>query len=337
MPAPRPTQPPTPAPDAFRIHRAEVAPGMRLAYLQEGTGGYPLVLLHGYPETKRIWWRNIRPLVAAGYEVIVPDLRGYGDSDLAADDDYDLVRYGRDVHALVHDVLGHERCGMIAGDVGGAVMIDIAQRFAGFVDAMVFFNSTVPVVPDQPEWYAERGLSMQQLDDDDPTADYRVRQGRDPDALIAELDSPARCRQYVTDFYGPRLWASPGSFSVDDVAFMVEPFADIDHLAASWAPYQLAHGRPLKEIPLLAGPIDTPTLILYGPDDHVVPRDFPTRCEIAFTNRVGPLVAPDSGHFLQWERADVLNGVSAAWFATYRDTAALRAGAAPGEADDDTA
>jgi pimeloyl-ACP methyl ester carboxylesterase len=38
--------------------------------------GYPLLLLH--PETKRIWWRNIGPLAEAGYEVIAPDLRGYG-------------------------------------------------------------------------------------------------------------------------------------------------------------------------------------------------------------------------------------------------------------------
>ena len=51
-----------------------------LAYLREGQGGYPLVLIHGYPETKRIWWRNIRPLAEAGYEVIVPDLRGHGSS-----------------------------------------------------------------------------------------------------------------------------------------------------------------------------------------------------------------------------------------------------------------
>ena len=42
---------------------------------------FPLLLVHGYPETKRIWWRNIAPLAAAGFEVIAPDLRGYGDSD----------------------------------------------------------------------------------------------------------------------------------------------------------------------------------------------------------------------------------------------------------------
>jgi pimeloyl-ACP methyl ester carboxylesterase len=41
--------------------------------------------VHGWPETRRIWWRNIAPLAAAGFEVIVPDLRGFGDSSLAPD------------------------------------------------------------------------------------------------------------------------------------------------------------------------------------------------------------------------------------------------------------
>ena len=40
------------------------------------------------------------------------------------------------------------------------------------------------------------------------------------------------------------------------------------------------------------------------------------RCEIAFLNRVGPLEVPECGHFLQWERADVLNQLAKFFFAT---------------------
>ena len=47
--------------------------------------------------------------------------------------------------------------------------------------------------------------------------------------------------------------------------------------------------------------------MLYGPDDHVIWSDFPQRAEVVFTERVGPFVVPGAGHFLQWERADVLN------------------------------
>lgn len=310
---PRPPQPDTPSASAFEIQRREVAPGMSLGFVREGVGGYPLLLIHGYPETKRIWWRNIRPLVDAGYEVIVPDLRGYGDSDLSDDDAYDIVLYARDLHTLVHDRLGHRRCGVIAGDVGGAVACDLVNRFPGFVDRMIFFNTVVPMIPDRADWYAENGLSLSPLEDG-PSGDYRIRQGRDPEALLAELDTPARRRRYVRDFYEHRLWASPGSFEEADFDFMVEPFEDPERLAASWAPYQLAYARPMSEVPMLFQTVDVPTLILYGPDDNVAPRDFAKRCEVAFPNRIGPVIVPECGHFLQWERADVLNGMAKFFF-----------------------
>ncbi len=317
MPFLRPPQPVTPAPDAFQIHRSQLANGMRLAYVREGVGGYPLVLVHGYPETKRIYWRNIKPLVAAGYEVIVPDLRGYGDSDLSENDEYDLVYYSRDLYGLVHEVLGHERCGLIGGDVGGPVIVDMANRFSGFVDRMIYFNTIAPMVPDESDWYAERNLSLIPLEPS-PTGDYQIKQGRDWKLLMQELDTPARCRQWVRDFYEHRLLASRGSFEEDDFDFMTEPFADIRRLAAAWAPYQLQYDRPMSELPLLVGKVETPTLILYGPEDEVVPVDFPKRCEIAFPNRVGPLTVPECGHFVQWERADVLNEVAKFFFSDLR-------------------
>jgi pimeloyl-ACP methyl ester carboxylesterase len=95
---------------------------------------------------------------------------------------------------------------------------------------------------------------------------------------------------------------------------MTEPFADEQHMRASWAPYQLAYGRPMSEMPMTMGPIDIPTLILYGHDDHVVGDDFIPACEVAFINRIGPLVVPGAGHFLQWERADILNPLLIATF-----------------------
>ena len=290
---------------------------MRLAFIREGIGGYPLLLVHGYPETKRIWWRNIRPLVEAGYEVIVPDLRGYGDSDLSDRDEYDLVLYSRDLHTLAHDVLGHERVGLVAGDVGGMVIVDMANRFPGFVDRMIFFNTAPPIVPEEADWYTANGLSMAPLEHG-PTGDYRIRQGREPEKLLAELDTPARRRQYVRDMYEHRLWASPHSFEEADYEFMVEPFSNAERLAASWAVYQLEWGRGMSEMPLVAQKTETPTLILYGPDDRVVPADFPKKCEIAFPNRTGPLIVPEAGHFLQWERADVLNQVAKFFFADLR-------------------
>jgi pimeloyl-ACP methyl ester carboxylesterase len=151
-----------------------------------------------------------------------------------------------------------------------------------------------------------------------PTGDYRIRQGRDPEKLRADLDTPERCRQYVRDFYEHRLLASQYSFEEADFDFMVEPFGDLDRLAAGWAPYQLEYGRPMSEMPMMMQKTETPTMILHGPEDQVVPNDFPKRCELAFPNRTGPLVIPECGHFLQWERADVLNDLSILYFAGLR-------------------
>ena len=100
---------------AFPIERATIAEGLELAFVRQGVGGYPLLLVHGWPETKRIWWRNIRPLADAGFEVIVPDLRGFGDSGLAPDGFYDPAANATDLHRLVRDVLGHERCAASSG------------------------------------------------------------------------------------------------------------------------------------------------------------------------------------------------------------------------------
>jgi pimeloyl-ACP methyl ester carboxylesterase len=126
-----------------------------------------------------------------------------------------------------------------------------------------------------------------------------------PDALAAELDTPAKRRRYIAGMYGHRLWASPGTFTEADVDFMTEPFATEERMRAGWAAYQLAHGRGVSEPPILDRKVGVPTLILYGMDDHVVGPDFVPTCEVAFTDRTGPVVLPGAGHFLQWERADL--------------------------------
>jgi pimeloyl-ACP methyl ester carboxylesterase len=292
-------------PDAFKVERDEVRNGVSLAYVREGVGGDPLLLIHGWPETKRIWWRNVAPLAEAGFEVIAPDLRGFGDSALAPDGFYDVSAYSLDLYALVHDVLGHEHCAVAGGDLGGVVLYDLALRYPGFVSRLCFFNTLVPL---RDELYEAAGIAPDEPDATRQTADYFRRQGTEPDALLAELDTPERRRAWVAAMYGHRLWAAPGHFSAGDVDFMTEPFADRDKLRASWGAYETAFGnRPLEDVPRLFEPCPVPALVLYGPDDHVVPRSFPDRARVAFPECIGPLVVPNAGHFLQWEQADVFN------------------------------
>jgi pimeloyl-ACP methyl ester carboxylesterase len=287
------------------MEHAEVRDGVRIAYVRAGSGGYPLLLVHGWPETKRIWWRNIAALADVGFEVITPDLRGFGDSGLAPDGFYDLAAHARDMYALVHDVLGHERCAGVGGDLGGGVVQDLALRFPGFVDRQVLFNSILPLLADA---YEAAGISASPSRETRMAADYFVRQGREAEALAAELPDPQRRRRYVSEFYGHRFWATPGSFTREEVDFMTEPFADSERLRAGWGNYESALGsRPLSEPPRFFEVSSVPTLALYGPEDHVIWREFPAMCQVAFSVLVGPYVVPRAAHFLQFERAALLN------------------------------
>lgn len=279
---------------AFHVHRFQ-----QTAYLREGVGGYPLLLLHGWPETKRIWWRNIEPLAEAGFEVIVPDLRGFGDSDVPPDDRYDPAAQSTDMSLLLAE-LGHERVVVSGGDYGGLVAQDMSLRFPGLVERLILFN-TIPPILGEPEWEGDPLVRQ--------AADYFRRQARDADGLAAELDTPDKRRGYVAQMYGPRFWAAPGTFTREDVEFMTEPFGDADSFRASISFYEYYGGGPreLVELPRMMEVNPTPALILHGPEDHVMPRHLPERMAAAFPNRAGPFNVPGAGHFLQWEQADVLN------------------------------
>lgn len=292
-------------PMMFPLERAELATGVRIAYVRAGTGGYPLVLIHGYPETKRIWWRNIKPLAELGFEVIAPDLRGYGDSALAPDCHYDLSAFARDLYALVHDVLGHERCSTAGGDLGAMVAIDFALRFSGLVERQAIFASALPALGER---YRQAGIPRDSPHRSRPESDYFLRQGLEADGLIEELPSSEDRLEYVASFYRDRGWAGPGGFTREEARFMAEPFADPDRLRASWAPYEVAMGvRPPSEPPRWQEPCPVPTLALYGADDGVVPPSFTRKAKVAFPECVGPFVVPECGHFVQWEQAETFN------------------------------
>ena len=95
---------------------------------------------------------------------------------------------------------------------------------------------------------------------------------------------------------------------------MTEPFADGAKLRASWGAYESAFNPAASSEPTaMAAPNPTPTVILFGTSDHVLYPDFDRMCEVVFPNRVGPFLVRDCGHFLQWERADVLNNTIAAF------------------------
>lgn len=289
-----------PDPGEFTYETTDVR-GFSQDFVRAGAGrGTPLLLVHGWPETSRIWWRNIAPLADAGFEVIVPDLRGFGRSAVGPDGFQDVPSHSRDLHALVHDHLGHERVVAVGGDLGGPVVQDLALRFPGSVERLVVFNAPLPYDKERMAGMVTRPSAE--------AADYFVRQGTDADALAAELATPEQRRRYIATFYSSRFWAHPGTFAPDDVAFMTEPWADATNLRASFGTYESVFD-PVKrsEAPMLARNPDVETLILFGPSDHVIYPEFDRMAAVVFPNHVGPFLVRDAGHFLQWEAAPVFN------------------------------
>jgi haloacetate dehalogenase len=96
--------------------------GVRLHYVTAGEGA-PLYLLHGYPQSWYVW-RKVVPLLAPHFQLIMPDLRGYGDSEKPLDG-YDKRTMALDIRELARH-LGHPRIHLCGHDRGARV----CHRFA---------------------------------------------------------------------------------------------------------------------------------------------------------------------------------------------------------------
>lgn len=260
-----------------------------------------IVCVHGWPETKRIFARVVAPLADAGHDVVVPDLRGFGDSEVPADGFNDVASHARDLHALVHDHLGYDSVVLVGGDLGGPVIQDLALRHPGWVRSMVLFNSPLP--------YDAASMAGLRTRPPTETTDYFVRQGTDADALAAELASPGMRRRYVATFYTSRFWAHPGAFSPEDIDWHVEPFADGASLRSSFGNYESVFDAAKRSERAMLGPnATTPTMVLFGTSDKVIYPDFDKMAEAVFARCVGPYLLRDCGHFVPWESPRALVG-----------------------------
>jgi haloacetate dehalogenase len=136
--------------------KAAVFEGFRLDYLDVGDlrlrvrygGQGPAVLLvHGHPRTHTTWYAVAPALVRAGYSVICPDLRGYGDSTAPSDlpDHSQASKRAMAVDLLaIMDMLGHHRFHAVGHDRGGYVVQRMALDHPGRVDRVVILGD-VPI------------------------------------------------------------------------------------------------------------------------------------------------------------------------------------------------
>ena len=105
------------SPDDGRVIEAN---GISL-YVEEHGDGVPVLLLHGWPDSARLWRHQVPVLAASGYRVITPDMRGFGRSERPAEvRSYGLRNVVGDVSALL-DGLGVQTAHVVGHDWGAAV------------------------------------------------------------------------------------------------------------------------------------------------------------------------------------------------------------------------
>jgi pimeloyl-ACP methyl ester carboxylesterase len=127
------------APPGFAEHYTEVN-GVRLHYYIGGNGS-PVVLLHGYAETGHMWI-PLMPLLAKNHTVIVPDLRGAGDSS-KPESGYDKKNMAVDIHSLVAS-LGFTHATVVGHDIGLMVAYAYAAQFPQETDRVVLMDAFLP-------------------------------------------------------------------------------------------------------------------------------------------------------------------------------------------------
>lgn len=195
--------------------------GVGVEYQVTGEGR-PVVLLHGFPDSGRLWRHQVPALAAAGFQVIVPDLRGYGRSGQPdAVEAYSLIRLTGDVQA----VLAAEqvsRAHVVGHDWGAALAWALATFAPDRVDHLAVLAVGHPATflrtleQRQMSWYmllflfsgvAERWLS------EDNWANFRSWACHpDADQVIADLEATGSLTPGLNWYRAnmrPDSWAGP--------------------------------------------------------------------------------------------------------------------------------
>ncbi|MEO0943693.1 MAG: alpha/beta hydrolase [Pseudomonadota bacterium] len=216
--------------------------------------GPPLVLLHGYPQTSAMW-HAVAPELANTYQVICPDLRGYGRSAKPKTDivhgPYTKRAMARDVVRLM-DGLGHDRFLIGAHDRGGRV----AHRLAADYPERVRCLSILDIAPTR-EMYAHADSAF--------AAAYwhwywLIRPAPFPEAMIG-ADTGGFCVYKLTS-------GSAGArpFCRQALAEYVEAFRNPEVVHAACEDYRAAYSTDIAHDDADSSLLEMPLLALWGAD-----------------------------------------------------------------------
>ena len=234
--------------------------GMSLYVVDEGSGD-PVILLHGFPDSADLWRNQVPALVEAGFRVIAPDLRGFGDSDKPVGvENYVIFNAVADVRALM-DSFDIERAHVVGHDFGAGVSWILATAEPSRVHKLVVFSVGHPGAFTRPRfkqmkasWYsfffqfegtAEAGL----MKDDwslfrewlasSPDAERRIEAMKRPGALTAGLSwyrANMRPEMWGIDVPFPEVAApTMGVWGSEDFALAEEQMTDsVQYCSGPW-------------------------------------------------------------------------------------------------------
>lgn len=314
--------------DAIEQHLLQVN-GIRLSVHVAGRAdGRPVWLLHGFPECWHSWRAQLPALAAAGYRVLVPEMRGYGASDApAALEAYDLASLCGDLFGAM-DAFGHTQAAVVGHDWGAVVAWHLALLDDARVSALATLSVPYAGRPKRPAteilrevfagrfnyilYFQQPGVAEAELDAD---IERSLRLFfRDPGADDPFLqDKPADARLFEGQPTPPRLpeWCSQADLDVYIRAFAGRGFRG----ALNW--YRNFE-RNWRQSEALAGrAVSQPTLFLVGEQDPVA------RLEAYTLKRMAEVVPRlemhwlDCGHWIQNERPQPVNAHLLAFFARH--------------------
>src|SRR5216683_2303673 len=276
-------------------------PVLTVGFEESGnTQGFPIVLLHGFPDDVRAWDEVAAALAKAGYRVLVPYLRGYGRTrlrDAAAPRMAEQAAIGQDVIDFA-DALGLPRFAVAGYDWGGRAACIAAALHRDRVRAAVLIggysiqNTIAASPPGPPE--AEHRAWYQWY--------FNTERGR----AGLQANRRAFCR------FLWQLWSPSWRFSDEEFNRTAPSFDNPDFVDVVIHSYRHRNGNAPGEPRLKAmeerlaqrPKIQAPSITLYGLDDGVAPpaRESSPVEQAAFVSLIARRVIPGVGHFMPRER-----------------------------------
>ena len=129
--------------DLDAVSKSVPSNGLSFPVADAGSGP-PVLLLHGFPDDRHLWRYQVRALADAGFRVIAPDLRGFGDAPRPQDPkEYGIPTAVKDIIGIL-DSLGVPRVQLVAHDWGAAVGWRLAAEYPDRIDRYVAMSVGAP-------------------------------------------------------------------------------------------------------------------------------------------------------------------------------------------------